>query len=334
MSGMTDLYAGVEMGIKRRQMMQELEAETRRMKEADRALVEDTNRARMEAQLLGLPKPQAQAMGVGELKGFIDATKTKEKEKLQQESAQRVMRDVRATAATAKPASGLSAAELNFFMKQAGVGNAGSAMALWDEMPRMDRARLMGVSDKAVIDDLMNQVKEENVRSGNTVADKRLTFDQQKEAEDRRRYADAAAQRTATLDQTQANTTAARVNTKATEETQMRKGNRDAAVKKDVGMYPDGQPVTRLDRKTGIVQIHVPGDVDENGIAVWKVAPSVDPLRAKMIDAMARGDTGKTGETGNGEAPEGKVDEVRRTTKDGRIAVFDEKTKKFLRFED
>jgi hypothetical protein len=283
----------------------------------------------MEAQLLGLPKAQAQAMGVGELQGFVDASKAQQKERMAQEAAQRVMRDVRAAASTAKPGASLTPAELRFFMERAGTGDPAGAAAIWDGMDRVDRARAMGVADKAVIDDLMNQVKEANVRGGNTVADKRLTLDQEKARLEQEQYLAGEAQRKANLDQTQANTQAARVNTQATEDAQARKANRDAAVRKDLRLYPDAQPVTRLD-KTGIVQMHVPGDVDENGIAVWKVAPSVDPIRAQMLRPM----DGAAAETTAPPAPQGKAGEVRRSTKDGRIAVFDEKTKKFLRYED
>ena len=107
------------------------------------------------------------------------------------------------------------------------------------------------------------------------------------------------------------------MNTQATEETQARKAKRDEAVRKDLGLYQDGQPVTRMD-KTGIVQMHVPGDVDENGIAVWKVAPfpSIEQKAASTMTTETPATQFATGPERR-EAPEGS----RAKGKDGTILV-------------
>ena len=89
------------------------------------------------------------------------------------------------------------------------------------------------------------------------------------------------------------------------------------------------QPVSQK-FEDGVVMVHTPGDVDPVTFTPkWnKASPD---FMGNFTGTGGGGDTGDATKPAGGEA--GKPAEERRKTKDGKVAVFDSKTKKFLRYE-
>jgi hypothetical protein len=77
----------------------------------------------------------------------------------------------------------------------------------------------------------------------------------------------------------------------------------------DKAKYRGLETVVRKDAATGLVQTHVPGNVDDNGVPVWKdVQPNV------MAALMAGGESGEGGaESGEQRAGSGEAQPPGRT---------------------
>jgi len=237
---------GVNRGLQRRQVLQQLEQEEAQERDRLSKLAEETKRYRTEAQGMGISKQEAEAMSVGEARGYVEAQQEMRKRKQQESGRLQAHRDLRAAAATGKKAAQLSPAEVSFLMRQAGIKTPEMVAGMWDEIDRLDRARLLGVQDKTVLDDLAKQSDQER----QWAAELRQR-DEFKAGED---------QRKATLEQTRESTT-------ATKENQRRQAAEEARLAADLAKYGEG-PISgvfdgkKMFRNPGELKWKSPAELD------------------------------------------------------------------------
>ena len=311
---------GVNRGLQRRQVLQQLEQEEAQERDRLSKLAEETKRFRTEAQGMGISKQEAEAMSVGEARGYVEAQQEMRKRKQQESGRLQAHRDLRAAAATGKKAAQLSPAEVSFLMKQAGIKTPEMVAGMWDEIDRLDRARLLGVQDKTVLDDLAKQSDQERQWAA--------------ELRQRNEFAAGDQQRKATLEQTRESTT-------ATKENQRRQAAEEARLAAVLAKYGDKPIVDEIDGKK---VFRNPGELK------WRPVSELDFMSKILGGAMGgagmqeRADAAATGGAGVPRTlpeqaaaakrmVEGGAKEVKRKTPDGKVAVFDGETKKFLRYD-
>jgi hypothetical protein len=142
-------------GMGFRQGLAGLKDMERQNKERERLLKERTDRVRKEAELLGMPKVEVAAAGVGELEAIVADRKGKEEERQRRAGKMMLERDQRAVAQTGQDFGALGEAQVRYFMGSTGVATTNEAGALWGKMGQADRALAFGVKDEKIIGRLM-----------------------------------------------------------------------------------------------------------------------------------------------------------------------------------
>lgn len=132
-----------------------LKDEERQEKDRQRLLEERTDRVRKEAELLGVPKADAQAASIGELEAHISDRKRKEEERLKLAGRMMLERDQRAVVAAGQTFDRLAPAQIQYFMQNTGTPSTNDAQTVWDKMGTADRAMAFGVRDERLINKLM-----------------------------------------------------------------------------------------------------------------------------------------------------------------------------------
>jgi hypothetical protein len=147
-----DAFDKVSMASNTQQLKDQLAA----AKERERLLKERTDRIRKEAELLGMPKAEVQAAGIGELEAVIDDRKRKEKERERLAGRMMLERDQRAVVAAGQDFGKLGEAQVRYFMGNTGVSTTNEAQEVWKRMGLADRAMAFGVRDEKLISKLMS----------------------------------------------------------------------------------------------------------------------------------------------------------------------------------
>lgn len=312
---------GMQQGLERKEMIRRLQMEERKEKEQMAALQEKVDKARTMATLRGMPKEQANAMSVGELEGFNQTAMEREREAAREEGRQIGDRDNKAMAAAAMDWDALAPQVQQFFAQRTGA-QPSMARQVYDQMGMGGRARAFGVTHGKTLEKADDYDRE--------MAGKVLAGLQEKQKFDReapgRAVAEAESQaRTAqALGQTDEIARKGRTE-EGVQLTRQRASAQDREFWRQQG-HDVALPILH-NGENGVVMAHTPGDVDDDGTPKWtKASPD---MMTGMLSAGGAPATGDAAET----APPATGKEVRRKTKDGKVAVFDKATKAFLRYE-
>jgi hypothetical protein len=315
--GMTDT-------LNRQEQIRRLQMEDRREKEALAEIKRKTDSARTQATMMGLPKEVANAAGLGELEGWVSAAKTKEQEAAREEGRQIGDRDNKAMAAAALKWSQLAPDVQAYFARRTQQQDPEMARQAWESVGIGTRARALGVQHAKTLekaDDFDREMAKEIARQvGEEQKYRREAPDRQVELANKQALTAEATART------QDTTRKGRNEESRLLEIQ-RAAARDIEYWKGKGVDLNVPQSRTLDN--GVVETHVPGEINPDTLSLKWVPASPNWMAA--LTSPGGGNAGDAAKPAGGEA--GKPAEERRKTKDGKVAVFDSKTKKFLRYE-